>query len=266
LIAIKFRVDFLVQHRLAITIVTVAMLSTDTQGPAIRALEPWVEGNASPGQMHQLLSDEQRARLVMIASVIQFNKGAEIYHEGDRADALFNITSGVVKACQQGPNDTKHIAAFLFPEDLFGLAQEGRYANSIKTVTPVIAYRIPIVALRSLLLADAALEYHVIAKLCQELRQAQRHAFLLANKRTLWKLAMFLEMLEQLQAARGETANEIYIPMDRSDIADYVGVSLAALSRAFRTLTRLGILQIRDRRHLKVIDRSAFGMLAGSIK
>jgi Crp-like helix-turn-helix domain len=147
-----------------------------------------------------------------------------------------------------------------------GVAQEGRYANSIKTLTPVTAYRIPIEALQSRLLSDAALGFHVITKLCQELLQAQRHAFLLANKRTVPQLVMFLQMLEQLQAAKGDPNNEIHIPMDRSDIAHYLGISLAALSRAFRTLTTRGILQSRDRRHVKVMDRGAFDMLAYNIK
>jgi hypothetical protein len=46
--------------------------------------------------------------------------------------------------------------------------------------------------------------------------------------------------------------------MDRSDISEYVGTSLSAISRAFRTLTARGILKVRNRRHVKVIDRSAF--------
>jgi CRP-like cAMP-binding protein len=240
-----------------------AMSSTGRPGPAIRAVDPWKKGNPTPGKMHQLLSDEERARLAVIASVVRFKKGAEIYREGDPSDAVFNIIGGVAKACQRGANGADHIAAFLFPDDLFGLAQEGRYANSIKALTAVTAYRIPVTALRSRLAGDPVLEFHVIAKLCQELRQAQRHAFLLSSKRTLSKLAMFLQMLEQLQAARGEAAGEIYLPMDRTDIAEYVGVSLAALSRAFRTLTTRGILECRNRRHVKVTDRDRFDTLAG---
>jgi CRP/FNR family transcriptional regulator len=89
--------------------------------------------------------------------------------------------------------------------------------------------------------------------------------FLLAKKRTLSKLAMFLQMLEQLQAAKGEATSEIYIPMNRSDIARYIGISFAALSREFRTLTTRGILQSRDRHHVKVIDHGAFYMLAGNV-
>jgi CRP-like cAMP-binding protein len=234
-----------------------------TPGPAIRAIDPWAPKNPARERMHQVLSEQERARLAVIASVVRFDKRTEIYREGDRADAVFNIISGVAKAYTRGPGRAEHISAFCFPEDLFGLAQEGRYVSSVRALTPVTAYQLPVITLQSQLLSDAALEFHVIAKLCHELCQAQRHAFLLASNRTLSKLTMFLSMLEGLQAAKGESTNEIYVPMDRSDIADYVGASLASISRAFRTLTMGGVLQARNRRHIKVVDRPAFERLIG---
>lgn len=231
------------------------------QAPAIRALDPWLPGNHGHHRTHQLLSDQERARLAGISSVIRFKRGAEIYREGDEADAVFNIISGVVKAYTQGPGNDRLVVAFLFSEDVFGLAQEGCYLNSTKAVTPVTAYRIPIAALRSQLSTDATLEFNVITKLCYELRRAQRHAFVLTSRHTVAKLALFLQKLAQMELARGERVNEIYLPMSRSDIAGYVGVSLAAISRAFRTLTTQGVLQVRNRQHVKIIDQRAFEKL-----
>jgi CRP/FNR family transcriptional regulator, anaerobic regulatory protein len=69
---------------------------------------------------------------------------------------------------------------------------------------------------------------------------------------------MFLQFLEQLQGARGEKTAEIYLPMSRSDIGEYIGTTLAAVSRAFRTLTARGIIKVRDRRHVKIVDRNTF--------
>ena len=232
------------------------------QGPAIRAVDPWVPGNRRHRRSRQLLGDGERARLAGISSVLHLKKGAEIYREGDNADAIFNIISGVVKVYTQGPGNDELVRAFLFSEDLFGLAEEGRYVNSAKAVTPVTAYRVPIAALRSQFSADAALEFHVIAKLCHELRQAQRHAFVLASKHTVAKLTLFLQMLEQLELAKGGPVNEIYLPMSRSEIAEYVGATLPAISRAFRTLTTRGVLQVRNRQHVKIIDHLAFAKLA----
>ena len=228
-------------------------------GPTIRASDPWV---ASTGKYHQLLSEEERARLSAIASIVRFKKGTEIYRRGRSAAAVFNIINGVVKAYRTAPDGSEHIIEFLFPDDLFGLPEEGRYTNSTKALTAVTAFQIPVPALRTRLSRDAVLEFHVICKLCQELRQAQQHSFILSHRRALSKVAMFLQFLEQLQAAKGERTTDIYLPMNRSDIGEYVGMSLEAVSRAFRSLTARGIIKSRDRRHLKITDRTALAAMS----
>jgi CRP-like cAMP-binding protein len=227
-------------------------------GPAIRAVDPWVR--ASRG-IHQLLSEDERAQLATIASIVRFKKGEKICSEGEPLRAIFNLISGVVKAyrtCQMG---SEHIVAFLYAEDLLGLSEEGKYTNSAKALTPVTAYALPAHALQRRLSKDPHLDFHVIAKLCQELREAQRHALLLAQKHASSKLAMFLQLLEHIQSPTG-AAMEIYLPMNRSDIADYVGMSLAAVSRGFRALAEEGVIKCRDRRHVRIVDRRAFERLA----
>jgi CRP/FNR family transcriptional regulator, anaerobic regulatory protein len=239
-----------------------AARSSPPGGPAIRAADPWLPRNPSAGKLQQLLSDEERAQLATIASIVRFKKGEKIYSDGEPAEAIFNIISGIVKAYKTARDGSEHIAAFLYPQDLFGLSEEGRYTNSAKALTPVTAYSLPTAALRRRLSKDAGLEFHVIAKLCHELRQAQHHALLLAQKHALSKLAIFLQLQEHLQAVRGESTAEIYLPMDRSNIAEYVGMSLAAVSRGFRTLVTRRIVKVRDRRHVTIINREAFEKLA----
>ena len=234
--------------------------ATNGSGPAIRALDPW---QASDGRMRQLLVEEERVRLAAVATVVRFKKGEVIYREGDVADAVFNIISGVVTPFRKGADGAEHMVAFLLADDLFGLAAERRYTNSVKAITPVVAYRLPVAALRGGLLQDAQFEFHIICKLCQELRQVQRHAFLLSQRRAATRLAMFLRQLEQLEFARGDDTAEIYVPMDRSDVAEYVGMTLPAVSRAFAALTARGVIAFRNRGHVKVLDRAAFDKLSG---
>ncbi len=231
-------------------------------GPAIRAVDPWLPGNTARRNSSQLLSNEERARLAAIASIARFRRGENIYASGEPADAIFNVISGVVKTYTPAADGGEHIAAFLYPQDLFGLAEEAHYTNSAKAITPVTVYALPVSALRRQFTKDAALEFHVIVKLCHGLREAQRHALLLAQRYALSKLAMFLQLQEHVQAVDG-APSEIYLPMDRSDIADYVGMSLAAVSRGFRDLAARRVIRIRDRRHMKILDRKAFDKLAG---
>jgi CRP/FNR family transcriptional regulator len=232
-------------------------------GPAICAIHPWVPGNPGKGARHQLLSDDERAQLAKIATIVRFDKGEEIYREGAVADAAFNIISGVVLAYHL-LEDAEHVVSFLHPGDLFGLSTEGRYVAATRAATAVTAYKMPLGAIRRILENNANLDVTIIMKLCEELREAQHHAVLLAQKRATTRLAMFLDLQEHLQAATNKPIREIYLAMDRSSIAAYLGLTPAALSRAFRALVLRKIIASRDLHHLEVINREAFNALANA--
>ena len=174
---------------------------------------------------------------------------------------MFNIVSGVV-AAYRALADGDHIASFIHPGDLFGLSEEGQYTNSARATTAVVAYKMPLPAVRRMMASDAALDVDVIVKLCENLRETQRHALLLTQKRAETRLAMFLDLQEHLQLSRGEPASEIHLQMDRSSIAAYLGITVEALSRAFRALSSKKILSLRDRQHISVLNREEFNKLA----
>lgn len=175
-------------------------------GPSVVAPPLW--GSASGNSRH-VLTDETRAQLAAISSLVRFRKGERIYAQGDRADAVFNIITGVVKSYRSLPNARRHILSFLFRDDLLGLAEEGRYVNSAEAVTAVCGYRIPVTALEAKLSKDSGLDFQIICKLCHELREAQCHAFLLSRRHAVGRLGLFLQMLENYQTARSEGAGEI---------------------------------------------------------
>ena len=112
-------------------------MPTDTKrmvGPAIYAVDPWAPGNDPQRARHQLLSDDERAELAKVASIVRFKKGEQICNEGDTADAVFNVVSGIVASYRTLAN-SEHVASFLYPGDLFGLSEEGRYTNGTRAAT-----------------------------------------------------------------------------------------------------------------------------------
>lgn len=103
---------------------------------------------------------------------------------------------------------------------------------------------------------DPTLKWHLLVKLCHELREAQRHALILARHRAQVRLAMFILMLARSQEARNESDTDIYLPMTRSDIADYLGLTLATVSRSFRMLEGRDFVRFSNRRHLRILDQT----------
>jgi CRP-like cAMP-binding protein len=230
-------------------------------GPEILAV---LFHKSSDGSIVPLLSERERSLLAGVASLVRFARGAVIYREGDPADFVYNVAHGVVKAFRTLPDGGRHIASFLFAGDLLGLAEEGVYSNETEAVTAVTAYRMPIGALDDLARREPLLDYRLLVKLTHELREAQRHGLILARHDASGKIAMFVQALERLQKQRGLDTSEIYLPMSRSDIADYIGISLSAVSRAFRTLVSRNIVRFSDRRHLRIVDATRFEALAAS--
>ena len=227
------------------------MSNDKLRGPSLKATPLW---SSAKKQLTQLLTDEERAQLSVIASIARIKKGAQIYPEGHDATAVFNIISGVVKTYNLLEDKSEHINCFLFADDLFGLTEAGKYVNSARAVTDVVAYRMPTTLLENKLRRDATLEFHVITKLCHELREAQRHALLLDHHNALARMALFFQLLEQHQLARELATHTIEIPMSRSDIADYVGMSAEAVSRSFRTMASRGIVEFVNHRAVKILD------------
>jgi CRP-like cAMP-binding protein len=214
----------------------------------------------------QPLTDEERALLAVIATVVRFKKGETIFNGGDAASAVFSIIDGVIKLYMVQPDREEHIVGFMFPNDLIGLAENGQYVNSAKSVTVATLYKLPARLVETRLRQHPGLDFHVITKLSHDLRRTQRHAFLLAKHRAVTKIGLFIEMLETHQNPAGSDDVELYLPMTRADIAAYVGVSPEAVSRGFGDLVSCGAISFRDRRHLRIAERAKFdAVIAGTV-
>ncbi|MBI3516168.1 MAG: Crp/Fnr family transcriptional regulator [Proteobacteria bacterium] len=226
-------------------------------GPDIEAV-PFSTRNG--GARISLLSEAERHQLALISSVVHVKPGAHLYEARQPAGAIFNLIHGVMKTVHPLGRSRQIVTAFLFPHDLVGLSEAGRYVNSAVALTPVTAYRMPIPALERLLRRAPELEYHFLCKVCHELRESQHHAIALGRKTAASRLAMFLHMLEHRQPTEVRNG-DIHLTMSRSDIADYMALSPEAISRTFRTLRRGGILAIKNRQHVSVLDRKRFDAL-----
>lgn len=216
----------------------------------------------APTGYRQVLTASERARLKTSSEMLDFRKGAQIYERGETATAIFNIVAGAVKSYVTNDNGREHINGFLFAGDVIGLPVGGKYLNSTRAITDTKVFRISAKLLQPMLLRDASLDYAVIQKLCDEVGREQAQIDILNKRNPAARLARFLLLREQQQRLRGEPTNEIFLPMSRLDISDYLGVRDSTLSRAFHTLTRSRIIEARNKQHIKVIKRFALADLA----
>ena len=211
-----------------------------------------------------VLTTRQREQLTQISTRIRLPARKVIYREDSAAEWVFSVVEGAVKSYRELPSGKRALCAFLFTRDLFGLAEQGRYVNTAQAILPVTLYRFPLSQLTLLLKHDADLQFQFLAKVTHELCEAQRRAILIGRRDAAGRLAMFLTLMAA-RTNRWRQDREIPLPMSRSDIADFLGLSLESVSRAAADLERQGLVKFENRHLARVLDAARLAKLAAAV-
>jgi CRP/FNR family transcriptional regulator len=141
----------------------------------------------------------------------------------------------MVRASKALPDGRRQITGFLYPGDFLGIAVHKAYVYSAEAITVVALCRFSRAQLRALFDDFPKLEIHLLSLSANELATAQDQMLLLGRKSAKERVASFLLMLAQRAESHGETGRLLDLPMNRMDIADYLGLSMETVSRTFST-------------------------------
>lgn len=205
------------------------------------------------------LTRQQRERLLALATRLELAPRTIIYRSGDPADSIFVNGGGVVISFKEMRSGKRRVAGFRFYSDLIGLAEDHKYVNTTRTVTPVTLYRFPVDVLTTVLRQDAEIEFQFLCKMVDDLRQQQRKSIIVARRAAHARIAMFVDLLRVLTGPQAEE-DVIELPMSRSDIADFLNLTLESVSRASGRLSREKILAF-EKRSVRIVDRERFDEL-----
>jgi len=192
-----------------------------------------------------------------IGAPILFRRHAEIYGEGEPADYLYRVTTGVVRTCKVLADGRRQVGGFYLRGDTFGLETGAEHAYSAEAITECRV----LVAKHSTLIARAKTDHEVAFQLWiltgRELGRLQDHVLLLI-KNAPERVAAFLLAL----AERSSTSNSIELPMSRQDIADHLGLTIDTVSRTLSYLESLQAIELLSARRVLLRNRGALVRLS----
>jgi CRP/FNR family transcriptional regulator len=193
---------------------------------------------------------------------VEFGKGRTIYYESDEARHYFEIVSGVVRLCKVTEDGRRQIMAFLTAGDLFGWATQDHYSYSAEAVTPVSAVKYSRRRVEALVRTDPTVGRRVLVLLSNQLALAHDHLLLLGRMTASERISVFLLTLTRRRANHLPDARIVELPMNRRDIADYLGLTIETVSRTMSAMKRKGVLSYTyaDSVHLNgrdTLDRTA---------
>jgi len=188
--------------------------------------------------------------------------GDQLFDEGEKAEHVFNVTEGTLKIFKLLPDGRRQVTGFLFAGDFLGLANQETYAYSAEAVTPVRLCRFQRRQLDGLLGRHPEMERRLLSKASHELAEAQEQMLLLGRKTAKERVASFLLLLSRRARQRGVADDPVPVPMSRTDIADYLGLTTETVSRTVTRLKSEGLIRLLPGGKVGLADRAALNELS----
>jgi CRP/FNR family transcriptional regulator len=195
--------------------------------------------------------------------VVNYLRGKTVIEEGSPALQVFKVVSGALRTVRLLADGRRHITQFLLPGDFLGFTHESDYPYSVEAAADTTVVRYSRRAFESLLDEHPKAGRSFLNVLSKELAAAQNHLLLLGRKNAEEKLANFLLNLADTMArnAKGE-ATTTELPMNRSDIADYLGLTIETVSRLLSRFRHRKIIDLPTTHSVVFRDRDALESLS----
>ncbi|MCF8466865.1 MAG: helix-turn-helix domain-containing protein [Sneathiella sp.] len=202
---------------------------------------------------------EEFARIVRTRLV---KAGQSVYREFEEAKYFFTIVTGEVRLANLLDDGRRQVTAFNSTGDIIGDHQKGYYLSDAEAICDTVVCQIPIKALDSFVEDLPAVRSALVAKIKDEANNLRRLAILLGRKTPVEKIASFLVNRAQKAGLSFNGTAEINLTMGRSDIADFLGLTIETVSRTITRLKNHGILEVPNAHSIIIKDMVELESLA----
>lgn len=208
------------------------------------------------------LSAPELERLSAISVTREFSSGETLFRAEDAAAMVGTVIRGTIKTYKLLADGRQQIVGFLFPGDFVGSPTQQTNHVFAETLTPVELCVFPFPAVQRLIHEMPNLERRLLSVAHEDLDLAQEWMLLLGRKTAQERLATFLLLLVSKASVRGLKGGAVELPMNRGEIADYLGLTIETVSRQFSKLKKAGMIRIDDSHAVTIVDAERLAEVA----
>ncbi|MEX0922355.1 MAG: cyclic nucleotide-binding domain-containing protein [Rhodovibrionaceae bacterium] len=208
------------------------------------------------------LEQSELSEVSKIVTSVELDPGEPLFDEGEEARNVYSVTAGTMKLYKLLADGRRQVTGFLQAGDFLGLASRDLYIYSSEAVTHATLCRFPRQRLEELLERFPKMERRLLGMAGHELVAAQEQMLLLGRKTAKEKIASFLLALSARAAQRGQRASPVSLPMSRTDIGDYLGLTTETVSRNFTLLKTGGAIGLKPGGKVELSDLQALREIA----
>lgn len=177
------------------------------------------------------------AALDGLGAVITLRRDEPLFRSGDAAESYFKVLKGAVRGCRVLADGRRHIGEFFLLGDFIGLDAGEQYAFSAEAITEATVIRYSRRKVDALIAAEPRVGQSLVEIMRTGLAIARERMLVLGHMTAMERIATFLLNLSE-RCGDGRVS----LPMTRTDIGDYLGLTMETVSRTMSQLKGDGII------------------------
>jgi CRP/FNR family transcriptional regulator, anaerobic regulatory protein len=199
----------------------------------------------------------------------QLAPGAALYQAGQKRCSIWVISTGALKTCELDLDGREQVVGFHVAGEVLGIEriEVPAHRGFAVALEPTRLCRVPLSRLLARLGSVPELWRDVLGIAGRQIAQARRMHRVLGQLQSGQRVAWFLLEGPGLERSRCECSGEwvVHLPMQRQDIASFLGMTLETVSRSFSALHRERLITV-DGRVIRILNpaRLAARALPGS--
>ncbi len=209
-----------------------------------------------------VLDGPELAQLKSLGWQLNLSAGQPLFHEGDPATRVFTLTRGTLKLYKLLPDGRRQVTGFMHPGDFLGISVADEHAFTAEALGPSQLCWFARTRFDDFIDGHPEMERELYRLAAHELAAAQQQMVLLGRKSAAERMASFLIMLADKAERRLHETRFVELPMSRTDIADYLGLTKETVSRVLSGLRRDRLIRLEALDKIEILDRDALDQAA----
>ncbi|WP_373634777.1 transcriptional regulator FnrL [Yoonia sp. SS1-5] len=199
---------------------------------------------------------DELALLESIKTYKSFSANDQILWRGEELHYVASVVEGVATLGKSLEDGRTQMVGLLLPSDFIGHPGRTHIEFDVVAASDVTLCCFEREPFRKLINDVPHLAQRMVEIALDELDAARDWMVLLGRKTAGEKIATFIEMVtrrQHLDRADGQQT-DLVLPLLRSEIANYLGLTLETVSRQLTILKSESVLEFVDKRHFRILD------------
>jgi CRP/FNR family transcriptional regulator len=206
------------------------------------------------------LADDDVAALDALVSHKTLDTGDYLFHQHTPARSVYMLEEGMLMMERSSSTGRRQVMAFMHPGNFIGITHNEHYEFTVSALSPSRIRDIPIKPFIDLQDKVPQLKENVRRIGGNILAHTLDQVFALGQKKAHERVCF---MIKQLSDRMPKQRNHLIdLVMTRQDIADYLGLTIETVSRAFGKLKREGVIDIYSAHTVEILDVDTLEELA----